>query len=153
MKIIKPEDIQKPVLKELDGQYVCEILFNISDKLGFEFYQLSAKNMFVRFMISSLTDEIEFTNFEESHLSTVGVIFPPNNYEKEFIQFPASSEAWKSDSHPFQLPSKAFNTYSKHLVAHFYIKSEKGYIPDKSDFRISYEYVENIAEIFSRKFQ
>ena len=153
MKIIKPEDIQKTVLKELDGQYECEILFNISDKLGFEFYQLSAKNKFVRFIISSLTDEIAFTNFDESYLSTVGVTFAPNNCEKEFIQFPTSSEAWKSDSHPFPLPYKAFNNYSKHLVAHFYIKSEKGYTPDKSDFRISYEYVENIAENFSRKFQ
>lgn len=153
MKIIKPEDIKKPVLKELDGQYVCEIVFDISNELGVEFDKLAAKNEFVRFLISSLTEKITFTNFDESYLHTSVDKFSPNNCEKEFIQFPSSSESWKSNSSSFSLHSKEFNNYSKRLVAHFYIKSEKGYTPDKSDFRISYEYVENIAENFSRKFQ
>lgn len=153
MKIIKPEDIKKPVLKELDGQYVCEIVFDISNELGFEFDKLAAKNEIVRFLISSLTDKITFTNFDESCLYTIVGKFPSNNCEKEFIQFPTSSEAWKSTFSPISFNHKKFNQYKKRLIAHFYIKSEKGYIPDKSDFRISYEYVENIAENFSRKFQ
>ena len=145
MKIIKPEDIQKPVLEELDGQYVCDITFDISDELGVKFNKLAAKNEFVRFIISSLTDEIAFTSFDESYLSTIAGEFPPNNCEKEFIQFPTSSEAWKSTLYPSSLPHKEFDLYKKNILAHFYIKSEKGYTPDKSDFRISYEYVENIA--------
>ena len=153
MKIIKPENIQKPVLKELDGQYMCEIVFDISNELGFEFDKLAAKNEIVRFLISSLTDKITFTNFDESYLYTFVDKFPSNNCEKEFIQFPTSPKDWKSTFSPIPFNHKEFNQYKKRLIAQFYIKSEKDYTPDKSDFRISYEYVENIAENFSRKFQ